>query len=391
MKVTFFHDHRFRIDEHKNYYSLGGLSNKTFDYYLEFFDSVNVVCREQKFKNSENKIEFTKISLRNINMECLEFNHELQLLGFKGAKKQIEEIVKNSECCIVRVPSFIGLIALEICLKNNIPVIVEVVANSWDSLWNYGNLFGKLLAPYIHFKSKRLISKSAYVIYVTEKYLQNKYPTKGQSIGCSDVILKNSNNSLNRYDKNLYKKKIILGTLAAIDVKFKGQSCVVRALGHLKVQGYTNFEYQLVGSGSSENLKKLAIRYDVLDQIVFIGALPHDSVFDWLGTIDIYIQPSKQEGLPRSVIEAMSTGAFCLGSDTGGIPELIERQYIFSNKRSNYKEIANLLISFDLEEAYVSGKINYEKSFSYKQEFLNSKRTEFFKKFISSLEIEREL
>lgn len=39
------------------------------------------------------------------------------------------------------------------------------------------------------------------------------------------------------------------------------------------------------------------------------GVLPADqAVLDWLDEIDLYIQPSLTEGLPRAVIEAMDTG-----------------------------------------------------------------------------------
>lgn len=390
MKVTFFHDHRFRVDTEGDFYSLGGLSNKTLDNYLETFDSIKVVCRKQKFKEYENKNEFTKINLEKIEMDCFEIKNTLQLLGFKGIRKEVSNIVKNSESCIVRVPSFIGLLALEECIKLNKPTIVEVVANGWDSLWNYGSISGKIMAPYIHLKSKQLIKKSSNVIYVTNSYLQKMYPSKGNNIGCSDVVLKKIEPSFERY-KGRKEKTIYLGTLAAINVKFKGQECVIKALGYLKKQGYTDFEYQLVGSGSEKYLKELAIKHEVENQVVFLGALPHDEVFDWLSSIDVYIQPSKQEGLPRAVVEAMSTGVFCLGSRTGGIPELLEEGYIFSNKHSNYKEIAKLLKEFNPNDAYREGKNNYEKSLLYEKELLEKKRKDFLNRFVSKIEIEGKL
>jgi glycosyltransferase involved in cell wall biosynthesis len=46
-------------------------------------------------------------------------------------------------------------------------------------------------------------------------------------------------------------------------------------------------------------------------------------VRDWLDRIDIYLQPSRQEGLPRALIEAMARACPALGSTAGGIPELL--------------------------------------------------------------------
>ena len=44
----------------------------------------------------------------------------------------------------------------------------------------------------------------------------------------------------------------------------------------------------------------------------------------WLDAVDLYVQPSRQEGLPRGTLEAMSRACPALGSTAGGLPELLE-------------------------------------------------------------------
>ena len=57
---------------------------------------------------------------------------------------------------------------------------------------------------------------------------------------------------------------------------------------------------------------------------MFNGVLPSGQpVLNWLDDIDIYVQPSFQEGLPRALVEAMSGGRPAFASTTGGIPELL--------------------------------------------------------------------
>jgi len=176
---------------------------------------------------------------------------------------------------------------------------------------------------------------------------------------------------------------VILGTIAAVNVRYKGQKYVIKAISKLNKQGY-NFEYHLVGGGDNKYLKSIAVKYNVIDKVKFIGVLPHDEVFNFLDNIDIYIQPSKQEGLPRALVEAMSHGCPSLGSNIGGIPELIKSEYIFSN--GSVSEICKLLKKMDKEEMKKEAKIVFEKAKEYSKELLDKKRFKFYKEFVFSIE-----
>ena len=98
-----------------------------------------------------------------------------------------KEIIKN-DIVIVRVPDIYSYYAIDYALKLKKKVIVEVVGCAWDSLWNHG-LKGKIAALPLFIKMKRHVYKSPNVIYVSNSFLQRRYPTKGKWISCSDVLL----------------------------------------------------------------------------------------------------------------------------------------------------------------------------------------------------------
>src|SRR5699024_3636305 len=138
------------------------------------------------------------------------------------------------------------------------------------------------------------VKSSSHVVYVTSEFLQKRYPTNGKNTNCSNVSLiefeKNTlRNRLKNIEDIINRDKIIIGTTAAIDVKYKGQQYVIQALGDLKKKGISNFEYQLVGNGNSSYLKSVAEKNDVVNQVKFVGTMTHDQVFNWLDTIDIYV------------------------------------------------------------------------------------------------------
>lgn len=111
--------------------------------------------------------------------------------------------------------------------------------------WNY-SLKGKFLAPFLFFAQKRLIKQAKYVIYVTNQFLQRRYPTNGKSINASNVELLSMqesvlNNRLKHLNADVNKKTLVLGTASAIDVKYKGQAYVMEAMSILKKKGIASF------------------------------------------------------------------------------------------------------------------------------------------------------
>lgn len=388
MKLLFAHDHIFyKFDDVM--YSTGGLSKEMLERYTGVFDEVKIISRQVGLKEYNDKL--TIASTKNVEFTSVpNFKSLRNYTKITEAKNIIEREVMNSDVIIARLPSSIGNIAVEMAKKNSKPYLIEVVACPWDALWNH-SLKGKVVAPFSYNKMKQLVKKSHFTIYVTEEFLQKRYPTKGDSTNCSNVALQEFDDSVLRkriehIENKTSRDPIIIGTTAAIDVKHKGQQYIIKALGKLKEDGFTKYQYHLVGGGSQEYLASIAAKYGVSDQIKFLGAMPHNKVFEWLETIDLYVQPSRQEGLPRALIEAMSRALPAFGAKTAGIPELLEQDFIFSNTRKNIDEIVGILKSFDKETMINQSKRNFEESKKYEKNIIEARRRKFFEEFKNSLE-----
>ncbi len=388
MKLLFAHDHTFYKHNNK-YYSTGGLSKEMLERYTNVFDEVIVISRQKKLMENNDKL--TLASTERVEfVEIPNFKSIRNIYKLFRAEQIINNEIVNCDLLIARLPSSIGSIAIKYAKKFNKPYLVEVVACSWDELWNH-SLKGKIIAQYMYLKTKKLVNEAKYVVYVTNKFLQRRYPTKGKSVNCSNVALKEFDDNvlkarLNKINNMKGNSRIVIGTTAAVDVRYKGQQFVIEALGKLKKQGITNYEYQLVGGGDQTYLKSVAEKYNVTEQVKFLGSIPHDKVFDWLDTIDIYVQPSRQEGLPRALIEAMSRGLPAFGAKTAGIPELLEPEYIFSNTRRNIDEICNILQSFNKYTMSTQAKRNYAEAKKYDKVIIEERRKKFFMDFKNSIE-----
>src|SRR5690625_3699197 len=383
MQVLFCHDGPIRVDENENYYGIAH-NDQMFKRYYSIADKVAVVIRLDQIQSGESTRNLSQITVSPF--EVLETPNISSAKGIflkrNKAKGIIREAVLRSDYIVARLPSMSGFIAIDYAKKYDKPYLTEVVACPWDAHWNH-SFKGKLVAPFMYRATKKRVKDSNYVVYVTNEFLQKRYPAKGKSVNCSNValtefdeaILEKRLSKIKKKDKN---SKIVIGTTAAVNVRYKGQQFVIEALGKLKKQGYVNYEYQLVGNGDQSYLKSIAEKHNVIDQVKFLGAMHHNEVFGWLETIDLYAQPSRQEGLPRALIEAMSRGVPAFGANTAGIPELIDNNFIFSNTKDNINEICSLLTMFTKEKMRLQSKSNFEEAKKYDKNIINKRREVFF-------------
>ena len=264
---------------------------------------------------------------------CCEFDGIGSLRGFllKKTPDQIISHFKESDLIILRLPSVISVKMHHLIKKYSKKYLTEVMGCAWDGYWNHG-LTGKMIAPLMFFNMRRIVKNADYGIYVTQQFLQKRYPNKNMenTIGISNVDIK-SVDSPKKYD-SFDKNNFSMMTAAALNVKYKGQEYVIKAIKRLKNKYGINVIYYLAGKGDDARLKRIAEKNGVLDNVVFCGMLSRDELSKKMREVDFYIQPSLQEGLPRSLIEAMSHGTVCMGSNVAGIPELLENDKVFRSK-----------------------------------------------------------
>src|SRR5439155_26719861 len=81
----------------------------------------------------------------------------------------------------------------------------------------------------------------------------------------------------------------------------------------------------IVGDGRFRpELDRLAAELGIREQVCFRGQLPAgEPVRARLDAADLFVLPSRSEGLPRAMVEAMARALPCIGSNVGGILELL--------------------------------------------------------------------
>lgn len=275
-------------------------------------------------------------------------------------------------------------LTVKYCKKYNKPYMIYCLGMVFEGQW-FHSLKGKLVAYPREYSCKRLFKDAPYAIYVTKDACQKRYPCFGKTLGCSDVEIQKPNEMVlqNRLEKfQNIKRTIVFGTAAYLDVKWKGHHLMLNAIAMLKSKGI-NVQYQMVGLGTGAKIMSLAEKLGISDNIKILGGKKHNEMFDWYDQIDVYVQPSYQEGLCRSIVEAMSRACPVICSNAGGNYELIDSKYIFpvGDAKTLAKKIEQILKENNFAQM---AKRNFEKSKEYDGDKLNAERWAFIKKFIDN-------
>lgn len=382
---------RLKQDKSGNWYTDGNFNDKVWSRYKSYCDELTVILRREDklYEDLVAKEKFNTFTTDTINLIALpdlnkpitrNFNFKLK----KQVDKEIEKAVKASDKVIIRsIINHYTITALEFCKKYNKDYLVEVTGDPFDAYWYHGDLKGKIVAIPYYLSMKKNLKITPYAIYVTDDFLQKRYPCNGVNIGCSDVEILELNQEkhdmrIKKIDKRNKSDKIVLGTIGWLNLKTKGQHDVIKAIYELKKEGFNNFEYQLVGAGDTAFLESLIKKYKLENEVKLLGAKPHNEVFEWLNTIDVYIQPSYQEGLCRAIIEAMSCSCPIIASTAGGNYELADTIF----KKGNIKQIKQKLKNIDNDFLITEANKSFERAHKYEKNYLDKKRDSFYLKFI---------
>ena len=113
--------------------------------------------------------------------------------------------------------------------------------------------------------------------------------------------------------------EFVVGIVAALEWR-KGHDVLLRALAVL--DGSPPWRCLVCGGGSQQRaLHRLAADLGIADRVRFLG--PQPQVADVLAALDVFVLPSRHEGLGVAVLEAMAMSLPVVASAVGGIPEAV--------------------------------------------------------------------
>ncbi len=288
---------------------------------------------------------------------------------------KIRSILRKGNFDIVHVHAQhfpIGWFAIQEAHKINLPCVLTS-----HGMWALNpNIMGgktKLEDYFNKLIYSKLLKKTNAVIGLTEE-ITNFAKLLGKKESKYFTIPNGANTSLykdNIKRKNEYREEYRLDQESLV-ILFRGRFEQVKGIIEFanaakKIVNNKQIEVVIIGRGSLENKVKSILKG--IKQIHLLSWQPVQDIHKLYIASDIFVLPSKFEGVPLAMIEAMNAGLQIVYTPVGGIPEFIRdypRKTLIKTGSSN--DIYNALIEVISHYSSIDGKdeaLNYARKFDW--------------------------
>lgn len=192
---------------------------------------------------------------------------------------------------------------------------------------------------------------------------------------------------LKNQDRDLIRKSfgvtnnIVFGTIANL-YKTKGYDVLLRAISEIKTE-IPMAKFLIIGDGpEKENLNNLIIKYDLEKKVILAGFKKNAA--ELLPGFDIFVLPSRKEGMPYTILEAIQNKIPIISTNVGGIEELIKNKktglIVLSEKYASLAEAVKYAYNHPTEMREMSEKLSEENTKKYNIETMISTTLQLYQK-----------
>lgn len=399
MNLTVALDARYAVAPDGSVWSQAGMARRFWERYLEVFDTVRVVARAVPVERAPEgwlPVNSKNILFHGIPNYCGPWEY---LKRYWRVRSAIQLAVPSHGAVILRVGSQIANCLERTLHRKGYPYALEVLGDPYEVF--APGVVDHPLRRFFRWHFARQLRKQCLrasgVAYVTRSALQRKYPASAMSASVSDVDLPDEAvlggltythyssieldsggiaDKVRRAKQHGPYRIVAVGSLAQL---YKGTDVLIEAVAHC-VRAGLDVSAVIVGDGKyRRSLMGMADRLGVGSRIEFAGQVTAGKpVRLMLDRGDLFVLPSRTEGLPRAMIEAMARALPCIGSSVGGIPELLDEDELVA-PGDVYALAAKIReVLSDPQRMEAMSRRNREKSMEYRDSVLAERRRRFY-------------
>jgi glycosyltransferase involved in cell wall biosynthesis len=364
----------------------------TWSRYLDAFDDVLVLARVTKREPQENE---QRADGPGVSFQPLpDYTGPWQYLQVgRHARIIARHTIAECSAYLLRVPGLVSQMVWREIAHAKKPYALEVVGDPWDALspGTWPDISRPIFRRIATHQLKRICAGATAIHYLTSQALQRRYPPskRAYAVGFPDVMLESAGvpaGTIQDRHRRLRESPwqdvkngspLRIGFIGTFATLYKGPDTLLHAIA--LCQGRFNLQGEIVGAGRHlPEMKALAAKLGIADRVKFRGEISSGgSIFEFLDSIDLFVMPSRQEGLPRALVEAMSRGCPCIASAVGGIPELLEASDLVPPRSSEKLVKLILQVASDSNRLLAMSARNLAKAAQFSPQALNESRRQF--------------
>ncbi|MCH8544994.1 MAG: glycosyltransferase family 4 protein [Alcanivorax sp.] len=318
-KVSVCLEHRFYRVGHDVYTAL----NFPYSYwreYLDFFDQVNVVARVKHVKKVEEG--FVKASGDMVFFDDVPYYH-----GFKSfiitlplLLLHLGKVVSREDFFLLRSGNVSNIAFIFIILFRK-KFISEYPGNVKEGIIGLvGDSISLRFIANLSDWFSRLQGRCSRANSFVSEYCRSLYGSSRPSFVFSSFNSDEINFRKGAY-LEAFPRKLSLVSVGRLE-REKGHYVLLQALSEMRERGVPT-SLTLIGDGGDRLRLEKYVSSEEID-VHFLGVLTdRDKLFSAVISGDVFVIPSLTEGMPRALLEAMAMGMPCVGSNVGGIPEVL--------------------------------------------------------------------
>jgi len=256
----------------------------------------------------------------------------------KALYETIQQVLSKEQIDVIHAhsPVLCGMPALKAAGARKIPLVYEVRA-FWEDGFVQQGKFGEKSFQYglSRYLETRLFRKADAAIAISQHMIDD---IVARGIDAAKVYKVPNGVDVNRFtplakDKELLNKYqlqgcTVLGFIGSF-YHFEGLECLVRAMAEV-AKKMPSVRLILVGGGEEEKrIQQLIQDLQLTNVVIFVGRVPHTEVLKYYSIMDILVYPRYSDRMtnlvtPLKPLEAMAMRKAVIGSDVGGIQELLD-------------------------------------------------------------------
>lgn len=384
MRVVVTTEMRFVRTPDGKVWANGGPGRSFWDRYLAVFEQVRVVARVM----DQAQPSAGALRVDGDQVEVWPVPHYVgprQYLRRRGAVcAAVRAAATQADAVLLRVPSQVSVALASARERRRLPYGLEVVGDPYDVF--APGVVRHPLRPvfrwWLSHELRRRCRSAHAVAYVTAHALQARYPAAPEAVTeyYSSVELPEVAFVCQGRDLARTRQAGTVVSVGSLDQLYKGIDTVLVALARLAAQG-SHLRFVHIGDGRFRpRLEALAGRLGLADRVTFTGYLSSgEEIRRRLDAADLFVLPSRAEGMPRALIEAMARGMPAVGSTVGGIPELLPADLLVPPDDPDALAATIGALISDPERMVRESEANLARARDFSIESLGQRRTAFYR------------